>query len=93
MESTEEGELSMRKRKCKAVYDLMRKKHMKFCEIKDNDGNTKTTEYLWCSSARDIEVELNQMVLLDEITSDEYTYIFGMICSSAISFAKGDFFR
>ena len=83
----------MRKRKCMEIYDLMRNKHMKLCEIKDNEGNTRTTEYLWCSSAREIETELEKIALSGGITWEEKLYIFGMVCTNALVFAKGDFFR
>lgn len=73
--------------KCEKIYVNIKERH---CTGTVDFSNAK----LWASSAREIEFELyGYWQIENEITYEEYIFIFGMICKSALSFAKGDFFR
>lgn len=79
--------------KCERIYKSFLEAHTNEQEITNMQGEVMMRAFLWTSSAREIEVELYQMFLHKEITGAEHTYLFGMICRSALNNAEGDFFR
>ena len=73
--------------KCEKIYKELEEKHRNF--------NIDTFPYnSWTSSARKIEADLYETYrLTKQITYEEKMYIFGMVCSDALFFSKGDFWR
>ena len=82
------NEITLNLEKCERVYNELENAHTSY-------GENEFTENikLWTSSAREIEVDLFNRKLNGEITHEEYTYIFGMVCRCALNCSKGDFWR
>ena len=86
IDKTEDGKINFEK--CHVIYDMMHRKHNGIVET-DLAGAIP----LWVSSARTIYADLDKMYCGKEINAEELHYIFGDICSAALMFSHGDFWR
>lgn len=78
-------------KKCDKIFDFMKEKHTVPCQSEYAPAGHKS----WGTGARAMEAELSAMRYEEKITPEEVTYIFGMICTSALmnGHGDGDFFR
>lgn len=76
--------------KCEKIYKELEEQHR---NVVYDESHTLTFN-AWTSSAREIEADLYlNWYLTKKITFEEKSYIFGMVCDSALKFSKGDFWR
>lgn len=77
-------------KKCEKIYKELEKKHRE----KVWDESHTITYNGWTSGAREIESDLIfSYYSIGRINKEEYYYIFGKVCGSALTHSKGDFWR
>lgn len=75
--------------KCEKIYKELEEQHR---NVVYDESHTLTYN-AWTSSAREIKADLDNYYYRNEINMEEVQFIFGKVCSSALSFSKGDFWR